>query len=371
MDQTTIRRRLQGLRESRSVNQVELAEILGFNDRQTLSDIELGKRNVAPDELVRAAEYFGVDSGYFTDPFELAGEARFSWRKSSQANDLDSFEQRAGGWIATYRHLSRLKGESVNSFLARVDIHAKSSLIEAANEGEAVSRTLGLGDVPATNLATVLETKLDTLILHVDAADGISGAACQLGSLNTIIINRRESPGRRAFDMGHELFHLLTWQEMEPPHIEGGTGTSQRYRHIERLADNFSAGLLMPRQAIESLMAKSPLPKNGEATWAAWIKDAASKLCVSGPAMKWRLVSLGLLKKAAAERIEDASLRLETRAGSHSLPPQFSRCFVENLGWGIEQGHLSVRRAARVMGTTVDDLSALFTEHGLKTPYDL
>ena len=53
MDQTTIRRRLQGLRESRSLNQAKLADVLGFKDRQTLSDIELGKRNVAPDELVR------------------------------------------------------------------------------------------------------------------------------------------------------------------------------------------------------------------------------------------------------------------------------------------------------------------------------
>ena len=80
MDQTTIRRRLQALRERRDVSQAELSQALGFNDRQTLSDIELGKRQVAPVDLVRAAEFFGVDSDYFTDPLELAGEASFSWR---------------------------------------------------------------------------------------------------------------------------------------------------------------------------------------------------------------------------------------------------------------------------------------------------
>jgi Zn-dependent peptidase ImmA (M78 family)/transcriptional regulator with XRE-family HTH domain len=370
MDQTMIRRRLQALRERRDLSQAALSEALGFNDRQTLSYIELGKRRVAPEDLVRAAEFFEVDPGYFTDPLELAGEANFSWRKAVAPDGLESFEERAGGWIATYRHLCRLKGESVNSLLARVSLHAKSSFEEAASEGEAVSRSLDLGDVPSASLASVLEGKLDTLVLHVDTVAGVSGAACQLGPLNTIIINRRESAGRRAFDIGHELFHLLTWRDMAPAHIEEEGKLSRGQNRIEHLADNFAAGLLMPRRAVEGVLGEVPPLGDGMAQ-VRWIREAAAHLRVSGPAMKWRLVALGVLKKAAAQRIDDGLLRTDADDDDLALPPRFSRRFVTTLGWGVEQGHLSVRRAASVVGTDVDDLAALFTEHGLKTPFDL
>lgn len=371
MDQAMIRRHLQALRERRSVSQADLSQALGFKDRQTLSDLELGKRRVAPEDLVRAAHFFGVDADYFTDPLELAGEANFSWRKSAAVDDLESFERRAGTWIATYRHLSRLKGESVNSLLMKVALNPKSSFEEAADEGDAVSRSLGLGEAPAMRLARVLEDKLGTLILHVDTESGVSGAACQLGPLNTIIINRRESAGRRAFDMGHELFHLLTWRDMAPAHIEEEASLSKSQKRVEHLADNFAAGLLMPRHVVFALVNKAALPLEDPGRTAQWIREAAVQLCVSGPAVKWRLVALKLLKKAAAERIDDGLLRADAVGDGMGLPPRFSRRFVTTLGWGIEQGHLSTRRAANVVGTTVDDLGVLFTEHGLKAPFDL
>jgi Zn-dependent peptidase ImmA (M78 family) len=218
----------------------------------------------------------------------------------------------------------------------------------------------------------VLEQKLDTLVLHVDTVVGVSGAACQLGPLNTIIINRRESAGRRAFDMGHELFHLITWRDMAPAHVEDEGRLSKSQKRVERLADNFSGGLLMPHHVVAGLVGKAALPPSHDpATQARWIREAAVQLGVSGPAMKWRLVALGLLKNAAAQRIDDGLLRVDGASDSGTLPPRFSRRFVATLGWGIEQGHLTVRRAAGVIGTSVDDLAALFTEHDLKTPFDL
>ena len=370
MYQATIRQRLRKLRERRGVNQADLSQALGFNDRQTLSDIELGKRNVTPEELVRTALYFDVKADYFTDPFELAGEARFSWRKTtSSVGDLEAFENRAGRWIATFRHLNRLRGKSVNSCLTRVGLTIKSSFEEAAEEGDAVSRALELGDVPARDLPSVLEEKLDTLVLFVDTVSGVSGAACQLGPLNTIIINRGEAEGRRSFDLGHELFHLITWSEMPPRHLEVSDQVSRHDKRIEQLADNFSSGLLMPRHAILNLIKRSPVPPE-EAGFAAWMKELASELHVSGQALKWCLVRLGVITNAAAVRVDDSELRIDTPE-SASPPTRFSRRFVDTLSWGIDAGHLSARKAAKMVGTTVDDLADLFAEHGLKTPFDL
>lgn len=369
MDQATARRRLIGLRERREMTQAELSQALGFNDRQTLSYIELGKRNIAPRELVLAARFFGVSVDYFTDPFELAGEARFSWRECSNERDgLDAFEQRAGGWIATYRHLSRLRGDSVNSSAIRVALTAKSSFEEAAAEGDAVSRALELGDIPASTLADVLETTHDTLVLFVDSVPGVSGAACQLGALNTIIINRHEVEGRRSFDIGHELFHLLTWSEMPPPHIEGKTRTSAQAKRIEQLADNFAGALLMPVNSIRSYISNNPLPA-GDAL-SAWLRNGATHFRVSGQALKYRLLSLGILRRPDVEWVHDHELRVSAPGQDH-LPARFSRRFVDTLGWGIEEGHVSVRKAADVVGISIDDLADLFAEHGLKVPFDL
>jgi hypothetical protein len=39
------------------------------------------------------------------------------------------------------------------------------------------------------------------LVLMVDPIDGVSGAACRLPELDVVLINRREVPGRRHFDL--------------------------------------------------------------------------------------------------------------------------------------------------------------------------
>jgi Zn-dependent peptidase ImmA (M78 family) len=251
----------------------------------------------------------------------------------------------------------------------RIGVTKNSSPQESSEEGEAVSQALELGAVPALTLPSVLEEQLNTLVLYVDAAPGVSGAACQLGPFNTIIINRREIEGRRSFDLGHEFFHLLTWAEMPPRHLEVLNEGAKSEQKIESLADSFSSGLLMPRASVHGLIEQLPMPLEVEGL-ASWILELASRFHVSGQALKWRLVNLGILKAAVAKRIDGAAIRITTPEGSE-VPARFSKRFVETLGWGIESGNLSVRKTASVVGTTIDDLADLFAEHGLKTPFDL
>lgn len=367
MDQATVRRRLLALRQARGVTQEQLATALEFKDRQTLSDIEGGGRVIAFPELSKAARFFGVKIDYFTDPLKMAGEAKFSWRRSMESGDgLDTFEDRAGDWIAAYRYLRKLKGETVNSSLTQIGLGPKSSFEDAWAEGEAIAQALELGEVPALRLAQALEDQWDTLVLFVDAPTGISGAACQLGAMNTVIINRREPEGRRNYDLAHEVFHLITWSKMEPPHIEQ-VQTPTKYKRMENLAENFAAGLLMPSHSVEKYLSEMPLPSD-EVELKEWIRAAAARFRVSGEAMKWRLVCLKKISKAAALRLEPAVIRVPLGNG---LPARFSRPFMEAMGWGISTGHISVRRAAEIVGGGIDDLADLFSEHGLKTPFDL
>ncbi|MDB5819445.1 MAG: helix-turn-helix family protein, partial [Rhizobacter sp.] len=50
MSTTLVRIRLQALRERHRMTQDDLARTLGFKDRQTLSQIELGDRKLGSDE---------------------------------------------------------------------------------------------------------------------------------------------------------------------------------------------------------------------------------------------------------------------------------------------------------------------------------
>ena len=44
------------------------------------------------------------------------------------------------------------------------------------------------------------------------------------------------------------------------------------------------------------------------------------------------------------------------------------RSFVEVVGRAMDEGRVLVRRAATLLGLTVDDLAASFDDHGLATP---
>lgn len=368
MDSTAIRFRLQALRDKNKMTQSQLADALGFKDRQTLSQIETGDRKLGFEEMVRAAEVFGVGVDYFTDPFELAGEGKFSWRQTNaDAQELVEFEHTAGKWIAAFRHLARVRGDSIHSSLKRVALTQKSTFEDAVAEGEAIGAALGLGDTPSSRLAAAVEEKLDTLVLYVDTVTGVSGAACQLDQLNAVIVNRREHASRRVFDLAHELFHLLTWHTMPPKHVESDSLPADKSeKRVEQLAENFAAGLLMPTRVIKSYIGSNPMPQG--VTLAAWIRALASHFGVSGLALKWRLVNMGLIKKTD---VADEFLRGNGEDNTSHLPARYSKRFVSAISWGIYEGHVSTRRVAQLLRISVDDLQDLFAEHGLSAPFDL
>ena len=85
--------------------------------------------------------------------------------------------------------------------------------------------------------------------LNIDAFAGVSGAACRLPALDTVLINRREPAGRRHFDLAHELFHILTWDTMPPEHVEDAAEQSRN--RVEQLANSFASALLMPAAVLD------------------------------------------------------------------------------------------------------------------------
>lgn len=372
MNDGLLRIRIKHMREQANLSQEDVAKAMGLNDRQAYSNIELGSRAISAEEAVAVARALGVSVLTLTDPLQLAGEGRFSWRQRGAAGqDLLAFEAKAGRWIAAFRHFNKLRDEPVNARLIEVGIHEGSTHDEAAIAGEQTARMLGLGDVPAAGLAQVVESSLNTLVLYVDAIEGVSGAACQVGVLNTILVNRNEPAQRRNYDLAHELFHILTWAALPPRHIDEATGPDRKYRRIEQLAENFAAGLLMPSATIHKIIERDPLP--AESDMGAWINRSAPFFQVSNQALSWRLVNLKLLPLAMRNRLDEAG-KLAPRGTAQSAggpPPRFSKRFLETVAWAIDSGSISARRACDLMDVPLEKAEHLFQQHGLACPFEL
>lgn len=364
-----ISRRLKYGREKLGLTQSQLSEKLGFKDRQTVAAIEAGQRKLSAEELVRAMQVLNVDVDFFTDRFRLVGEGSFSWRttKEATASLLDAFEEKAGRWMALYRQLREGKDSPPSPLQPRLPLTEQSTYEEARGVAEALGREWELGDIPALRLPERVRDKLRALVLYVDAPKSISGAACQVPGLNAILINRQEPEGRRHYDLAHEVFHLLTWEQMPPEHREDDIPRGGKGRRVEQLADNFASALLMPERTLMTRW-----HTRGQADLHAWLNATATELMVTAVALKWRLVQLGWLSKADLLDIHDARLTANGRP-KHPLPQPklFSHEFVQSLHGALAKGALSVRRAASLLETTIDDLGDLFKKYELPVPFDL
>ena len=365
--------RLKALREKQNLSQEDLAQRFGFKDRQTVSAIETGERRLSAEELVRAIEIFDVSLDYFTDPFLLVGEGKFSWRQTRVVGRaLDGYELDAGRLIAAFRELAPQVGETAPLLRHALGLSKDSRFEEASEVGERFAAELELGDVPATRLAQVMEQALDILVLMVDPIEGVSGAACRLPELDVVLINRREAPGRRHFDLAHELFHILTWQAMPPEHVEDVE--PKRRSRVEQLADNFASALLMPTAVLDRFGDWSELAVARKPDGLiVQLNEVADELQVTSSALRWRLVALDRLDRAVASRLPEAKLRNNGRGRAKAEPllPLFSKRFVEVIARAIDEGRVAVRRVSYLLGLSIDDLADVFAAHGVETPYDL
>lgn len=364
-----IAKRLKYAREKLGLTQAQISEKLGFKDRQTMAAIEAGQRKLSAEELVRAMQALNVNVDFFTDRFRLIGEGSFSWRTTKQATAslLDTFEERAGRWIALYRELTKEKVSPLSPLQPRLPLTVKSTYEDARAVGEALGQEWKLGEIPALRLGEAVRTKLKALVLNVDAPKSISGAACQVPGLNAILINRQEPEGRRHYDLAHEVFHLLTWEQMPPDHREDEIPRGGKGRRVEQLADNFASALLMPEHTL------APRWRARENTNIHdWLNTTATELLVTAVALKWRLVQLSWLGKAELLDVHDNRLTANGRPREPLPTPRlFSLEFVQRLHGALGKGALSVRRAASLLEMTIEDLTDLFKDYGLPVPFDL
>lgn len=363
--------RIKALRRERGLTQEQLGRMFGFKDRQTVSAIETGVRQLTAEELVLAVEKLGVTFAELTDPFRLVGEGRFSWREEgASAQALAAFERRAGSWIAAFRELGLSERDGA-LLRRRLPIDRTSNYEDAMWAGERFAAEFQLGATPAERLAHAMEEKLGVLVLFVEVPERVSGAACRLREFDAVLIARREVPGRRSFDLAHELFHLLTWEALTPVACAAST-LGSGVRRVEKLADNFAAALLMPA---DQLGPSGGWKRLATSALVARLNAVADRLRVTAQALSWRLVNLGELSRETVRSLPPAALQNNGRATRQDLeaspPPHFSRRFVEVIGHATADGRLSTLRVADLLGLTIEEITSLFADHGVECPLEV
>lgn len=356
--------RIKVARESAGLTQEQLSAQMGFNDRQILAAIEAGNRKVSAEELMRFIATLSRDIEFFTDPYRMVGEARFSFRaKGVEDGGLEAFEETACQWIAFWREQERRQKIASSPLRPRLTLTTHSTFEEAQKAGEDLVREFNLGEIPAERLVSAIEEKLSLLVLYVDMPLGISGAACQVPGADAILVNRRDSEGRRNFDLAHELFHVLTWDALPPQRVDLETATSgTKVKRVEHLANNFAGALLMPRAVLE------PLWKAREEKGLSindWCATVSSQLRVSAPALIARLMALEFIRKADAPVCSETASAVST----HGIPPPYSRRFLDRAGQAIERADVSVMRLVKLLNATGrGELKTMFQAHGLQVP---
>ncbi len=361
--------RVRAAREAKGWTQDQLTQGLALKDRQSVSDIENGKRGVKSDELLALADLLNREVEFFLDPFAVTGEARFSWRVAPEISEehLDLFERQASQWIGLLRWLRERQDHRTSVLKRTLRLTAQSSFEVAQARAEGLATELNLGMIPAESLIDQVERELDIPVLFVDTVgtnygQSISGATCHLEELSVILINRQEPEGRQFYNLAHELFHALTWEAMKPDHRESNTFDERnKGKRIEQLADNFAAALLMPQASLDSTLDRHRCNDLGH------LCEVAARLRVTPMALAWRLFNLKLIHDDTRR-----DLCQQKQRPSVAEPPKlFSVSLVQMLHEALDKGQISARKVAKVMGLGLGGLTKLFAEYGLPAPFEL
>jgi len=329
-EEKVLDKRIMAARQSAGFSITEAAQKLGFNNYQTLSAIEKGARNINAHELIMMARLYGRTLDYFLES-DVASDPVPLWRKTTKT-DINQIQRQFLSFLESYSNLEHLLGlkrrwKDVQKNYDRDDFSV-NGFEQADKLGSDIHNFLDLGSRPSLNLLNVLENKLRFKILHLSLGDGVSGASVVDNILGVgILINAKDAPWRRNFDLAHELFHIVTWNVFSPEEIGNGTTKTRP----EQYADIFASSLLLPETHLLDALKETATDNKIRFVD---IIELAKDFGVSSEAILWRLVNLDRLKKSQVQKIlDDPDFRDVDRTRRRSLysegkPSKFPSRFI-------------------------------------------
>jgi Zn-dependent peptidase ImmA (M78 family)/transcriptional regulator with XRE-family HTH domain len=317
-------------RESLGFTLKEVSEKIGFAHYQTLRNIESGEREIKAWELVKLSNIYGRGLNYFLWPEERKVEAEILWRNPEQSTDKEEIKRKFLSFCEKYKNLLKLLGEKEQENKELLLPLSKNKLINQ-NSFEYVTKIasdylnlLQLGSRPACSSAKILEEKVGIKIIHLELEPGISGGST-IGDFGmAILINANDAPWRRNYNLGHEFFHLITWNHFSSEEIYKKDKKGKN--RIEQLSDVFASAFLLPENELRNEFQKKVEKKNISYLN---LVEIAREFDVSIEALLWRLVNLNLIKKETVpSELEKGNIK------------DFDRK-IRSTYWGGEKPYLS------------------------------
>jgi len=370
--QKELANRLKNERESLDFTLKEVSEKLGFNNYQTLSSIEAGERDVRAWELAKLASIYGRDIDYFLNLESPQKDIRILWRSPETSPQKKIIERQFISICTHYQKLLNILGEplSINSaFKLTTDknkLLAQNAFKYVENLASSYIRILKLGSHPACSLTKILEDEMGIKIIFIPMDFGISGGSTKDANFGmAVLVNANDAPWRRNFDLAHEFFHLITWEDFAPEEIyQDATRGKSR---IEQLADVFAASLLLPEEEVRNEFETRTEDKSISFLN---LVEIARDFDVSIEALLWRLFNLGLLKKEnIQDELEKGTIKDTDKKHRHTdwaetEKPYLSTKYVSLAIRAFHLGKISKGKLAEYVGEKYSAIPPFLRKYG-------
>ena len=363
VDAQAIGSRIKTAREALGMKQEELAQMLGLGSRQIVSGLERGTREVKAAEAVSIARALKVDLATLLADSPAAPVVQWRARPVEEAQRTESeFLQ----WCERDRRIVTVLGQTPPADrLPRHDFDlVHSTYGDADRLAREVAASLDLGARPARVLAAALSSRFDVTVWYLKVPSGC--AACTRGPHGAaILVPRGDAPWRRTFDIAHELFHLLTWRDVQ--FASSVEAEQPAHEHAEKLANAFAASLLLPGDTVLDELEERSVARHVKL---AELVGMARDFGVSLETLVWRLHNLGCWPDQSAVRSLLANPRLReidktSQRGQWCEPAQLPQRFVHSAYAATLRGRLSRSQLATYFGCGLSELPGRLAEYGI------
>lgn len=275
----------------------------------SLSDFENGKREPKISQLALLGNVYRRPLSFFLDDMEVS-EQPVRWRLRP-VEKAPLIEREFLKLCEQYRLLEEWNEDFIAPQLPRVeDSRSGMSFDDVAELARRVGSELNLGDRPAFVLLRVLEEDCGIKIFHRDF-EPTGTAACIKSEQNgwAILLNAGNSESFRHFDLAHELFHLLVWDQ-----VRGANRGSDKVpqEQEEKLADAFASCLLIPAEALRRAVERKLNPEGKVSV--PDVEEIARQFGVSVEAMIWRIHRVYNFGRSREEEIKAIVQNVQNRS---------------------------------------------------------
>lgn len=328
-------------REDLGLTQAELATHVGGIDRTAVAKMESGRRKISASELVRVAAALDRPIDWFVSESPPAVVSR---RNDPAAGGESRLLDRTIERLA--RDVEYLEREGVLPAIEDRRLTLPESVDAAERAAAEARRWMRVAPGPLLDLQRHCEA-VGLLAFALDLGDeGRDGAYVAVDKWGVALVNGSVDPGRRRFNLAHELGHHL-FADAYAPEVTISPGSE-----TEQLINAFAVHLLLPRGEVQE----------------AWRSFEDSRLAAVAVGVRFRvswtpvtshLKNLGLIDEArrAALAADPPTAADFIELGEHwvseldapAIPPEFGRRVLS----AYRGGRLTAARAAELLWGTV------------------